>query len=71
MIDNTNDVGHSLAVVRERALDVLGTPQDVERWLISPNFPLGDVPPIDLLVTEQGLQQVLGELIAIEHGLPV
>lgn len=60
-----------LARVREYALAVFENLAEVERWLTAPNFPLGGARPIDLLVTELGMKQVLQELGQIEFGGPV
>jgi putative toxin-antitoxin system antitoxin component (TIGR02293 family) len=39
-------------------------------WLESPCLALGGVLPLQLLGTEDGLDQVLRELVRIAHGIP-
>ena len=59
------------ANILARAIEVLGTRPQAERWLSTPNRALGGVTPAELLQTPEGILQVQRVLTAIEHGLPV
>ena len=54
-----------------RATEVFEDAVIAELWLREPSIPLGGIHPIDLLGSEEGLRQILAELTAIEHGLPI
>jgi len=41
----------------------------VSRWLKTPNYALGNVPPMSLFDTTPGIEMVLDELGRIEHGV--
>ena len=55
---------------RAAALCVMERADIAEDWLRSHSAALG-CSPIDLLNTDAGLDLVLRELVAIEHGLPM
>jgi putative toxin-antitoxin system antitoxin component (TIGR02293 family) len=52
-----------------RATDVLGDRENAASWLLGNNRALGGVPPLSLLDTDVGLQQVLDILGRIEYGV--
>ena len=54
-----------------RALEVFEDAKAAEHWIQTPSMPLGDVAPLVLLDSDDGLRRVLSELGAIEHGLPI
>jgi len=58
-----------LARVAARAEEVLGDRGSALRWIRKPNRALGNVPPIELLDTDLGLEAVLNTLGRIEHGV--
>ncbi|MBX2980488.1 MAG: DUF2384 domain-containing protein [Flavobacteriales bacterium] len=53
-----------------RGEEVFGSMENFHGWMEDEHLLLGK-PPMDLLVSSKGIEQVLDELIAIEHGLPV
>lgn len=55
----------------DEATRVFGDADAASRWLNTRNVALGDQRPLDLLSSHEGELQVLHELSAIEHGLPV
>ncbi len=55
--------------VKKRSIEVFGDEEKAHHWLYSPNYALGDVRPIDLLHSREGVQQVLDILGRIEHGV--
>jgi len=54
-----------------KACELFGNESDAHAWLSEPSLPLGNVTPLSLLGTEQGLELVLYELVGMEYGLPV
>jgi len=58
-----------LAKTFATATDVLGTKENARQWLLSPNLSLGGNPPIKLLDTGIGFQQVIDVLGRIEFGV--
>jgi putative toxin-antitoxin system antitoxin component (TIGR02293 family) len=56
--------------VLARATEVLGTRAAAQRWLARPNPALGGRPPLALLDTSLGWEQVKQVLGRIEHGVP-
>jgi len=52
-----------------RGIQAFGNKKDFHRWLNMPSVALGGKVPSTLIKTEEGLQQVLDELIRIEHGV--
>jgi len=55
----------------DKAYQIFGNENDAHAWLNEPSIPLGKVTPKSLLGTQQGLELVLYELVAMEYGLPV
>jgi len=55
----------------DKACRLFGNESDAYAWMNEPSIPLGNVTPLSLLATEEGLELVLYELIAMEYGLPV
>lgn len=60
---------YRLARVAARAEDVLGSAQATERWLKESIPALGQVTPLSLLDTDEGVQRVTDILGRIEHGV--
>lgn len=52
-----------------RGLEVFGDMAMFQRWMEGKHLLFGTA-PMDYLVSSKGIEQVLDELIAIEHGLP-
>ncbi len=52
-----------------RAEEVFGDSEKALRWLRRPNAALGNVTPIELLETPDGIQRVDMVLGRIEHGI--
>lgn len=52
-----------------RGIQAFGNKDNFHRWLNISSMALGDKVPAKLIETEEGLQQVLDELIRIEHGV--
>jgi putative toxin-antitoxin system antitoxin component (TIGR02293 family) len=55
--------------ITARAIEVLGTREKALNWLRSPVRALGDVAPVSLLSTDDGITQIEDVLGRIEHGL--
>lgn len=60
-----------ISQARARALEVFEDAKAAEQWIESPSIPLGNIAPLTLLDSDEGLRRVLVELCAIEYGLPV
>jgi putative toxin-antitoxin system antitoxin component (TIGR02293 family) len=58
-----------LARVLAAATDILGSRAKAREWLLAPNLALGSVPPIQILDTGIGFQQVIDVLKRIEYGV--
>jgi putative toxin-antitoxin system antitoxin component (TIGR02293 family) len=58
-----------LARVLAAATDILGSRDKAREWLLAPNLALGNVPPIQILDTGIGFQQVIDVLKRIEYGV--
>jgi len=58
-----------LARVIAAASDVLGSEQRASEWIFNENQALGGAPPIRLLDTGIGFQEVMAVLHRIEHGV--
>ncbi len=58
-----------LARVAAHAIEVLGSADRASAWLRRPNRALGGRPPIELLDTDLGTQQVVQVIGRIEHGV--
>lgn len=48
---------------------VLGSEEKARQWLHRPNRALGNVPPLTLLATDAGIEQVESVLGRLEHGV--
>lgn len=60
----------NLIKVQKRSLEVFDKTELAEGWLQSPSIALGwDNTPMQLMVTDEGVDQVLAELVRIEHGI--
>ena len=57
-------------IVRQVATEALKDEAATDAWLITPTASLGGSTPMSRLHSDEGLQQVLRVLPAIEHGLP-
>lgn len=49
--------------------DVFGSGEKFRLWLDTPNFALGNMPPMELLKDSYGKEMVMGELTRINHGI--
>lgn len=58
-----------LAEVTQAGLEVFGSMEKMKLWLQTPNYALGNLPPIELLKDSYGKEMVLGELTRINHGI--
>ena len=54
-----------------RALEIFEDAETAAHWIQTPNVSLGNVAPLILLDSDEGLRRVLAELSAIEYGLPI
>jgi uncharacterized protein (DUF2384 family) len=52
-----------------RGEEVFGNKENFQRWMEMDHLLLGEA-PMTFLLSSKGIEQVLDELIAIEHGLP-
>lgn len=57
------------ARVATRAREVLGSEEKTRLWLRRPNRALGHVPPLTLLATDAGIEQIEALLGRLEHGV--
>ncbi len=60
-----------LAEVTNVGLDVFGDMEKFKLWLDTPNFSLGKLKPIDLLMDSYGKELVIAELTRINYGILV
>lgn len=58
-----------LASITEQAIDVLGTKEAAERWLITPAIGLDQRRPIDLLQSSEGADLVRTLLTRMDYGV--
>jgi putative toxin-antitoxin system antitoxin component (TIGR02293 family) len=58
-----------LARVAVRAEQVLGSAEEMRRWLRAPNRGLGNLSPVSMLDTDLGADAVLAVLGRLEHGV--
>lgn len=58
-----------LAEVTDLGTSVFGTLDKFRLWLITPNYALGSLKPMELLKDSYGKDLVLNELTRIEHGI--
>ena len=58
-----------MAEVTRLGLDTFGDNNKLKLWLNTPNYALGNLPPIELLKDSYGKELVMSELIHINHGI--
>jgi putative toxin-antitoxin system antitoxin component (TIGR02293 family) len=58
-----------IAEVTKLGLEVFGSMEKFRLWLNTPNFALGNKPPMDLIKNSYGKELVLTELHHINHGI--
>ncbi len=59
----------ALITVQKRSMEVFDRTELAEGWLKSPVFALGGNTPMELMITDKGIDLVLNELGRIEHGI--
>ncbi len=59
----------NLIKVQKRSIEVFDRPELAEGWLKSPVPALGGDTPMELMISEKGIEMVLNELGRIEYGL--
>ena len=57
------------ARIATRASEVLGSEEKAQLWLHRPNRALGNVPPLNLLATDAGIEQIESVLGRLEQGV--
>ena len=57
------------ARIATRASEVLGSEEKARLWLHRPNRALGNIPPLNLLATDAGIEQIETVLGRLEHGV--
>jgi putative toxin-antitoxin system antitoxin component (TIGR02293 family) len=60
-----------MAEVANMGMDVFGNMEKFKLWADTPNFSLGNLPPIELLKDSYGKEMVISELTRINHGILV
>lgn len=58
-----------LARISTQAAATLGSETKAAQWLRRPNRALGNIPPLELIDTDLGIQQIEDILGRIEHGI--
>lgn len=58
-----------MAEVTKTGLDVFGSMEKFKLWLDTPNFALGKMKPMELLMNSYGKEMVMGELTRINYGI--
>jgi putative toxin-antitoxin system antitoxin component (TIGR02293 family) len=58
-----------IALVVSRGEEIFGSVEQFNTWLKEPNKAVADKKPLDLLVSDFGIDMVLDELGRIEHGI--
>ncbi len=58
-----------VAELTAKGIDVLGTKENFSKWLSIPLVAIGNIPPINLLDTTQGIKILSKILGRIEHGI--
>ena len=58
-----------LIKVQKRSIEVFDRQELAEGWLKSPVLALGGDTPMELIISDKGIDMVLNELGRIEHGL--
>lgn len=59
----------NLKMVQKRAIEVFDKTELVEGWLRSPSIALSWKAPMELMISDKGIEMVLNELGRIEHGI--
>ena len=59
----------NLINVQKRSIEVFDTQERAEGWLRSPSIALGWKAPMELMISDKGIEMVLNELVRIEHGI--
>ena len=59
----------NLIKVQKRSIEVFDRPELAEGWLKSPVLALGRDTPMELMISDKGIEMVLNELGRIEHGI--
>ena len=59
----------NLINVQKRSIEVFDTQERAEGWLRSPSIALGWKAPMELMISDKGIEMVLNELGRIEHGI--
>jgi len=59
----------NLIKVQKRSIEVFDRQELAEGWLKSPVLALGGDTPMELIISDKGIDMVLNELGRIEHGL--
>lgn len=57
------------ARIATRTREALGSEEKARQWLHRPNRALGNVPPLTLLATDAGIEQIEAVLGRLEHGV--
>ncbi len=62
---------HTLQIIKvfEKAVNVFEDKETAVKWIRTPIFALGNVPPLDFFDTFSGVEIVYDELIRIEYGV--
>jgi putative toxin-antitoxin system antitoxin component (TIGR02293 family) len=55
--------------VLKLAVEVMGSEESAQEWLLAPHFSLDTVPPIEMLKTDDGAKEVEDILGRIKHGM--
>lgn len=58
-----------IAKVFQRCIDVFGNREKALRWVKSPNYPLGNQIPLDMMDTNEGIDFVQDALTRLESGV--
>jgi putative toxin-antitoxin system antitoxin component (TIGR02293 family) len=58
-----------IALVVSRGEEVFGKSEQFRTWLKEPNRAMADKSPLDLLVSDFGIDMILDQLGRIEHGI--
>jgi putative toxin-antitoxin system antitoxin component (TIGR02293 family) len=66
---NASDRLLRLAAITEHAIDVLGSQEEAERWLLKPALALDQRRPIDLLQSSEGTELVKALLTRMDYGV--
>ena len=66
---NASDRLLRLAAITEHAIDVLGSQDEAERWLLKPALALDQRRPIDLLQSSEGTELVKTLLTRMDYGV--